>query len=115
MNNQGKIGLRSSRDNWFTCVDTVVLMDKELSQTAKLVFMVLCAIAGFGSRSCSPSNEEVADVADVSVRTVIRAYRELEARGVITRESRFDDGQQVSSCTFIIGHNAPCYGEEDAQ
>ena len=114
MSNKGVTGLRYSRDNWFTCVDTVVLMDKELSQTAKLVFMVLCAIAGFGSRSCSPSNEDVADVADVSISTLRRAYKELEARGVIEREARFEDGQQISSCTFIIGHNAPCYGEENA-
>ncbi len=115
MSNHGKIGLRSSRDNWFTCVDTVVLMDKELSPIAKYVFTVLCMLAGFGSRSCSPSNEELAGITGLSKRTVIYSVKELEARGVIEREARFDDSQQVSSRTFIIGHNAPCYGEEDAQ
>ena len=105
MNNQDVTGLRYSSDNWFTCIDTVVMTDKKLAPTAKCVFAVLCAIAGFGYRSCEPSDEEVADLAGVSVRTLYRAYYELENRGVISRNE-----WTVS----LIGHNAPCYSEEDA-
>lgn len=71
MNNQEVTGLRYSSNNWFTCIDTVVMTDKELSLTAKSVFAVLCAIAGFRHRSCSPSDEEVADLAGVCVHTLL--------------------------------------------
>ena len=98
-------GLRYSSDNWFTCVDTVVLVDCELSHTAKCIFAVLCMIAGFGHRSCSPSDDYVSVTARVPVSTVLNAYQELEARGVIVR-----DGKVI----YLIGHNAPCYREEDA-
>ena len=67
---------------------------------------MLCTIAGFGYRACSPSIQEVADMADVSVRTVQRVYRELEDRGVISREE---------DVIRLIGHNAPCYSEEEAR
>ena len=103
MNNHGRIGLRSSKDNWFTCVDTAVLMDGMLSTSAKQVFFILCAIAGFGSRSCSPANNEVAQAAFTSEERLLRMYEELEDRGVIIR-----DGKTI----YIIGHNAPCYEED---
>ena len=45
-------------------------------------------------------------MADVSVRTVQRVYRELEDRGVISREE---------DVIRLIGHNAPCYSEEEAR
>lgn len=103
MNSQ-TTGLRYSRDNWFTCVDSKVMCDEYLLPSEKLVFFVLCMIAGFGYRTCSPSIEEVADIAGLSVRTVRRVYRELESRGVIERE-----GEVIR----LIGHNAACYSEED--
>ena len=96
-------GIRYSRDNWFTCVDTVVLADKELSCTAKCILAILCMTAGFGHRSCSLSDEEAADIAGISIRTLHRAYRELEARGIIFRDDNM---------IHIIGYNAPCYDEE---
>ena len=98
-------GLRYSKDNWFTCVDIQVLGDKELLPSEKLIFSVLCMIAGFGYRTCSPSIEEVANISGFSVRTVRRVYKELEARGIIARE-----GDVIR----LIGHNAPCYDEEEA-
>lgn len=61
------------------------MTDKELSPIAKYVFAVLCAIAESGYRSCSPSDEEVADLAGVAVHAILRAYNELEARCVISR------------------------------
>ena len=79
-------GLRYSKDNWFTCVDSEVLGDTYLLPSEKLIFSVLCMIAGFGYRTCSPSIEEVADISGFSARTVRRVYKELEARGVIERE-----------------------------
>lgn len=104
MNKQTITGLRCSKDNWFTCVDTEVLRDIALSLEAKLVFAILCSIAGFGCRSCRPNDWEVAASADVSVLMVQRAYEELEARGVIIFE-----GEVIR----LIGHNALCYREED--
>lgn len=99
-------GLRCSKDNWFTCIDTAVLSDEYLLPSEKLVYSVLCMIAGFGHRTCSPSIEEVADITGYSVRTVHRAYKELDARGIIAQE-----GEVIR----LIGHNAQCYGEEDAR
>lgn len=104
--------LRSSKDYWFACVDIDVMRDKELSQSAKFIFAVLCTFAGFDKRGCWPSNSVMAEAAGVSTSTVIRAYKELEARGVIARADRFkEEGSQTSSYTRIVGHNAPCYGE----
>ena len=105
MSNQAITELRYSRDNWFTCVDTAVLADKELSHTAKCIFAVLCMLAGFGHRSCSPSDEYISVTARVPVSTVLEAYQELEARGVIASEG---------NVIYIIGHNASCYREEGA-
>ena len=105
MSSQTITGLRYSKDNWFTCVDSVVLSDLSLLPSEKVVFSVLCMIAGFGYRTCSPNIEEVADISGFSVRTVRRVYKELEARGLIARE-----GEVIR----LIGHKALCYREEEA-
>lgn len=105
MMNETKAGLRCSKDNWFTCVDIEVLGDDYLLASEKLIYAVLCVTAGFGSRTCSPEVEEVAEISGYSARTVRRAYKELEARGVIARE-----GEAIR----LIGHNAPCYSEEES-
>lgn len=102
--------MSNEADFWFARVDIDVAKDKELSITAKFIFTILCIFADKDKRGCWPSNETVADTAGVSESTLLRAYRELEARGVISRESRFKNGQQTSSYTLIVGHNAPCYG-----
>ena len=97
------------QDFWFAKVDAEVVRDKTLSQTAKYIFTVLYTFADKDKRGCWPSNEAVAEAAGVSKSTVIRACKELEARGVIARSDRFKDGGQTSSYTRIVGHNAPCY------
>ena len=102
--------MNKDADFWFARVDIDVARDKELSITARFIFTVLCTFADKEKRGCWPSNETVAEAAGVSERTLLRAYKELEARGVIARESRFKNGQQTSSYTHIVGHNAPCYG-----
>ena len=100
-----------NQNYWFAKVDIDVVRDKTLSQTTKFIFTVLCTFAD-DKRGCWPSNETVAEAAGVSKSTVIRAYKELEARGVITRSDRFKDRGQISSYTLIVGHNAPCYDGE---
>ena len=104
MNNRKIIGLRDSRDNWFTCVDTAVLADKNISPTAKCVFAVLCMSAGFGHRSIIPNDEGIAELAGISVRALYKAFKELESRSLIFPY----DGKII-----INGHNAACYCEED--
>lgn len=101
MTRQTITGLRYSKDNWFTCIDTVVLTDTELSVKARCVYAVLCAMAGFGNRSCEDTAMVAANLAGLSVQVVQQAYRELESRGVISR-----DAEGIS----LIGHNALCYG-----
>ena len=102
--------MNNEADFWFARADIDVVRDKELSITAKFIFTVLCTFADKDNRGCWPGNETVAETAGVSERTLIRAYKELEDRGVIARESRFKNGQQTTSYTLIVGHNAPCYG-----
>ena len=102
--------MSNETDYWFARVDIDVAKDKELSITAKFIFTILCIFADKDKRGCWPSNQTVAETAGVSESTLLRAYKELEARGVIARESRFKNGQQTSSYTLIVGHNAPCYG-----
>lgn len=104
MSKQKIIGLRYSRDNWFTCVDTAVLADKNISPIAKCVFAVLCMSAGFGHRSLTPNDEEIAELSGISLQTLHKAYRELESRSLIFPY----DGRII-----INGHNAACYCEED--
>lgn len=106
------IGITRDRsDFWFTCVDSNVIRDEELSITAKYIFSVLCMLAGFGHRSCSPSNETVAEAAGISISTLRRGYKELEARGAIIREPGFSpDGQQISCITHLVG----CPSKEEA-
>ena len=106
-NNQCITGIRYSRDNWFTCVDIDVCVDEILSQMAKSVYAILCDIAGFGHRSCTPDDHEVAYLSNISTYALIEAYKELKARVVISR-----DCKEHSSC--LIGHNAHCYNEEKA-
>ena len=101
--------VNDNRNFWFVKVDADVIRDKELSVTARLVFTVLCTFADKDNRGCWPSNDKVAEAAGVSKSTVIRACKELEARGVIARSDRFEKGGQISSYTHIVGHNAPCY------
>ncbi|MBQ2616343.1 MAG: helix-turn-helix domain-containing protein [Synergistaceae bacterium] len=109
-NNQEAETLRTKKDFWFACVDIDVLRDKELSQSARFIFAVLCTFITLNNRNCWPSNDTVADAAGVSKSTVKRAYQELEARGVIARSDRFnEDSSQTSSYTRIVGHNAVCY------
>lgn len=106
--------LRSRKDWWFACVDIDVIRDKTLSQSAKFVFTVLCTFVTVNNRGCWPSNDAVAEAAGVSVPTVKRAYAELEARGIIERSARYNQGEgQTSSYTKIIGHNAECYDGQD--
>lgn len=109
MSNQAIITPNDEQDFWFAKVDADVVRDKELSLTARLIFTVLCTFADKDKRGCWPSNDKVAEAAGVSKSTVIRACKELEARGVIARSDRFKEGGQISSYTHIVGHNAPCY------
>ncbi len=105
MTNKKTAGLRCSKDNWFACIDIEVLGDDYLLASEKLVYAVLCVIAGFGSRTCTAEVDEVAEISGFSARTVRRAYKELEARGIIVRE-----GEVI----HLIGHNATCYSEEES-
>ena len=105
------IGITRDRtDFWFTCVDSDVIANKELSLMAKYIFSVLCMIAGFGHRSCSPSNQEIANIAGFSESTITRAIEELEAKGAIIRERRFSKyGLQISCIIHLVG--CPSKGE----
>lgn len=105
--------MSENQEYWFAKVDIDVMHDKTLSAMAKLVFTALCTFADKDTRGCWPSNKAVAEVASVSERTVRRAYKELEERGVISREARFNANGQTSSYSLIVGHNAPCYGGVD--
>ncbi len=111
MNNE-VIGITRDRtDFWFTCVDSDIIGDKELSLMARYIFAVLCTTVGFGHRSCKASNQEIANIAGFSELTIMRAIKELEDRGAIIREPRFgEDGQQISCITHLVG----CPSKEEA-
>lgn len=102
---------KDKNEYWFAKVDVAVIRDKSLSQTARIIFAVLCTFADKDTRGCWPGNKAVAEAAGFSKSTVIRAYKELEARGVIARSDRFNGDGQTSSYTHIVGHNASCYDE----
>lgn len=104
MKNKTRKGLRLNKDNWFTCIDTEVMRDEYLMPSEKLVYAALCIIAGFGDRTCSPTIEELVDISGFSVRAVRHALAELDERDIINCE-----GQTI----HLIGHNAPCYSQED--
>ena len=107
--------IRSDKDYWATPIDTKVLTDNELSQTSRFIFAILCTFANFQNRNCWPSIKTVAELSGYSERTVNRAYNELEQRGVIKRTARFNENGRTSSDYFIVGHNAECYAEAEAE
>ena len=87
---------------WFARVDIDVARDNTLSVTTRFIFMILCTFADKDNRGCWPSNDAIAKAAGVSKSTVIRACKELEARGVIARFDRFND---CGSLTLKVGRS----------
>ena len=104
---------RNSSSWWFACVDVDVWDDDTLSTIDKSVFTVLCIHASIGSRDCKLKIETIARKASCSVRSVQNSMKKLTERGLIKREERFHDGKQISSRFQIVGHEAPCYRENE--
>ena len=104
---------RSQSSWWFACVDVDVWDDDSLSTIDKSVFTVLCIHASIGRRDCKLKIETIARKASCSVRSVQKSMKKLTERGLIKREERFYEGKQISSHFEIVGHEAPCYRENE--
>lgn len=82
-----------------------------LTATQKLVLMGLASYADEDEATCFPGQKTLAKRANVSVRTVQRALKELEILGAISRARRFrEDGSRTSDgykvhLDFILGDN----------
>lgn len=106
---------RSSKANWFACIDFTVLDDERLSPIEKVVFCLLCRFTNWQNRECYPSIKIIAKKANCSERSVVNALKKLIELGLIERRERFNNGRQTTSLYKIIGFEAPCYEVQNAQ
>ena len=71
----------------FGIVNSDVVTDPELSLQAKGVYAVICTYCNV-NRTCYPSIATIADLCDVSTRTVDRKLKELKKKGYLTRNGK---------------------------
>lgn len=67
----------------------------------KLILLKLCDVANADGTSCFPSHKHIADICEVSKRTVIRRIRELEEKGFLTVHRRTINGKKTSNIYLI--------------
>jgi DNA-binding MarR family transcriptional regulator len=82
----------------FGYVSKAVLMDFEIAPLTKAVYCLLCCYCG-DKHYCFPSVETLSDCLGVSRRTVQRALKVLEQKGIITREQT---KRGFSSDTYLL-------------
>lgn len=95
-----KIGIRY--ENRFVMVNYDVIMNGELKAHEIAVYVVLCAFASNGSRSCYPSYTTIAAKAGCSRSTVIRTIASLEERGFIEKINQIGEDGNHKSNMYII-------------
>jgi DNA-binding transcriptional regulator YhcF (GntR family) len=71
----------------FGIVNKDVVTDPELSIQAKGVYAIICTFAN-KERSCFPSINTIADLANTHPRTISRKLKELSSKGYIHRKGR---------------------------
>lgn len=71
----------------FGIVNKDVVTDPELSIQAKGVYAIICTFAN-KERSCFPSINTIADLANTHPRTISRKLKELSSKGYIYRKGR---------------------------
>ena len=71
----------------FGIVNKDVVTDPELSIQAKGVYAIICTFAN-KERSCFPSINTIADLANTHPRTISRKLKELSLKGYIKRKGR---------------------------
>lgn len=107
MMNEQQIGVAPRKgDFWFSCIDNAVIYDPKLTPIDKTVFCVLCSFASANTREVWPKVSTIAKAAGCSERSVFGSIKRLTDRGIIKKQHRFNDGQQVSSLYTIVGYHA---------
>ena len=71
----------------FGIVNSDVITDPELSIQAKGVYAIISTFAN-KERSCFPSINTIADLANTHPRTISRKLKELSSKGYIKRKGR---------------------------
>jgi Mn-dependent DtxR family transcriptional regulator len=79
--------MRNSRTRRFGIVDHDVVTDPNLSLQAKGVYAVISTFCNT-NRTCYPSIATIADLCDVSTRTVDRKLKELKDKGYLHRNGK---------------------------
>lgn len=74
-------------DKKFGVVDKEVIQDLSLSLRAKGLYAILCTFAD-KNRECFPSVATLAELSDVSRRTVERTIKELEDKNYVRKTGR---------------------------
>ena len=80
-------------------LDRVVMLDYTLSAHDKVVYASLCAFAPTGDIKCSPSVNEIAEMASCSRRKIFQCLNTLEEKGYILRERQ---GRDVTLYKLIL-------------
>ena len=71
----------------FGIVNHDVVTDPELSLQAKGIYAVICTYCN-SNRTCYPSIATIADLCDVSTRTIDRKIKELKNKGYLERNGK---------------------------
>ena len=72
----------------FGIVNDKVISDPELTIQAKGIYSILCTFAN-KQRKCFPSIATIADIANVSQRTVDRKIKELKDKKYVERDGKY--------------------------
>jgi DNA-binding MarR family transcriptional regulator len=95
---------------------TSALATRGLRATDKLLLLALANYADENGK-CWPSHKKLSQDTDLSQRTILTAFKRLEAAGVVTREpQKRDDGSRKSDIIHLFPRGervAPC-GEKSA-
>jgi len=72
----------------FGIVNDEVISDPDLTIQAKGIYSILCTFAN-KQRKCFPSIATIADIANVSQRTVDRKIKELKDKKYVKRDGKY--------------------------
>ena len=94
----------------FTQPHVLVMNDTSLPQTARMMYNALLQNVDKKTNITRISDKKLAAKLDRSIRTLQRASKVLQERGIIERISRYNkDGWQITNDYLIVGARAKCY------
>ena len=95
------------RHNFF--IGYNMIFKQKISEHAKIVYLYLCRCAD-GQEQAFPSHSNIGENCSISRRTVIDAIKELEAIGLVSKQTQITKNGGQSSNLYTIT-DTPCAGD----